>query len=708
MRIEMPTNSTAPKLDREGPKPESDEAKGATPFFAVIYQMSAEGDGSKRTVEQSSSLTAGRREMQKKETEKGRGSEREKPSAGAAPSALLASELRQAAKAPDSWRKAFESSGPSGADGPLASKGAGPEGSVAQPERASAACPASPAASATLPAKPAPEALGLTSPAMLSMEVPGQEFDTSVDAALQSDAAGAEQAAGDVTGALFWRLSQPVTNMTLQAGLTALGVRSPASGSTVGPASPVAYATSPGEPAPEAAGSARPAMPSLEVAGQEFDASADPALQSDVAGAEQAAGDATGTLFWTLSQPVTNTVPQVGLTATVASTPAESLEAGGLQVSAEGTPALTTSGSPVNVTSVPQHTLDVMSGAGVQVGVPEVDVMAPGIGANDRRLWESSDNRQGAKGVWAWGQRGQQGQVQVSPQALQNTTEVRAAAPTAGPESALVTNSRRTEIPIEVPDRSPSEAQPTAAESGENESAGRHALPDDLASLAGADVQATQSMTSHSQPASTSDTGMPISHTQRQIQDMEAMAPTSPAAGVQLPSNGAGSDLKGLSALLAPKHNVPSQEPDFLSQLARRIDMQLRDGENVMRIQLKPSSLGRMEIMAQTSGAGVMATITTESSAVKNYLEHNLHQLQQSFLDQGVKVDRIDVTVQEGFQPQHSSSGSQDSRSSGGQQGESKSPVWQGAQSEWPSEELAVDTQTLMILGPHSTFQTVA
>lgn len=614
MRIEMPTNSTAPKLDREGPKPESDEAKGATPFFAVIGQMSAEGDGSKRTVEQSSSLTAGRREMQKKETEKGRGSEREKPSAGAAPSALLASELRQAAKAPDSWRKAFESSGPSGADGPLASKGAGPEGSVAQPERASAACPASPAASATLPAKPAPEALGLTSPAMLSMEVPGQEFDTSVDAALQSDAAGAEQAAGDVTGALFW----------------------------------------------------------------------------------------------TLSQPVTNTVPQVGLTATVASTPAESLEAGGLQVSAEGTPALTTSGSPVNVTSVPQHTLDVMSGAGVQVGVPEVDVMAPGIGANDRRLWESSDNRQGAKGVWAWGQRGQQGQVQVSPQALQNTTEVRAAAPTAGPESALVTNSRRTEIPIEVPDRSPSEAQPTAAESGENESAGRHALPDDLASLAGADVQATQSMTSHSQPASTSDTGMPISHTQRQIQDMEAMAPTSPAAGVQLPSNGAGSDLKGLSALLAPKHNVPSQEPDFLSQLARRIDMQLRDGENVMRIQLKPSSLGRMEIMAQTSGAGVMATITTESSAVKNYLEHNLHQLQQSFLDQGVKVDRIDVTVQEGFQPQHSSSGSQDSRSSGGQQGESKSPVWQGAQSEWPSEELAVDTQTLMILGPHSTFQTVA
>jgi flagellar hook-length control protein FliK len=595
MRIEMPANSATPKLDREGPKPENDEAKGATPFFAVIGQMSAEDDGSKRTVEQSPSLTAGRSEMQKKETEKGRGSEREKPSAGAAPSALLASERRQAAKAPDSSRKAFESSDSPGADGPLASKGASPEGSVAQPERASAAGPASPAASATLPTKPAPEAVGSTSPAIPSLEVPGQ-----------------------------------------------------------------------------------------------------------------AAGDAKGPLFWTLSQPMTDTALRVGLTAPVASESIPSLETGSLQLPAEGTPTLATPGSPVNVTSVPQHTLDGMSGAGIQVGVPEVDVMAPGIRTNDRRLWESFDNRQGTKGVWAWGQRGQQGQAQVSPQALQNTTEVRAAAPTAGPESALITNFRRAEIPIEVPDRSPSEAQPTGAESGENEAAGRHPLPDDLASLAVADVQPTQSITSHNQPASMSDTGMPISHTQRPVQDMEAMASTFSAAGVQLPSNEAGSDLKGLSALLAPKHNVPSQEPDFLSQLARRIDMQLRDGENVIRIQLKPSSLGRMEIMAQTSGPGVMATITTESSAVKNYLEHNLHQLQQSFLDQGVKVDRIDVTVQEGFQPQHSSSGSQDSRSSGGQQGESKSPVWQGAQSEWSSEELAVDTQTLMILGPHSTFQTVA
>jgi flagellar hook-length control protein FliK len=543
---------------------------------------------------------------------------------------------------------------------------------------------------------------------MPSLEVAGQEFDASADPALQSDVAGAEQAAVDATGAFFWRLSQPVTNTTLQAGLTALGVRSPASASAVGSALPVAYATSPGKSAPEAAGSTSPAMPSLEVAGQEFNASADPALQSDVAGVEQAAGDVTGASFWTLSRPVTNMALQVDLTAPVASTPAESLEAGSLQDPAEGTPTLTAPGSSVNITSIPQHTLDTMSGANIKVGVPEVDVIAPSIGANERQLWQSFDDRQGTKGGWASGRHGDQGQAEVSPQALRDSTEVRATAPTAGPESALITSFSRAEIPIEVPDRSSSEAQTAAAESGKSDSAGRHPLPDDLASLAGADVQEAQSVTSHNQPASTDDTGMPIGHTQRQVQDMEPTPSTSSTTGTQLLPNTAGSDLKGLSALLAPKHTVPSQEPNFLSELARRVDMQLRDGENVIRIQLKPSSLGRMEIMAQTSGTGVMATITTESSAVKNYLEHNLHQLQQSFLDQGLKVDRINVTVQEGFQPQHSSSGSQDSRSSGGQQGESKSPVWQGSQFEWPSEELTVDTQTLMVLGPHSTFQTVA
>jgi flagellar hook-length control protein FliK len=93
---------------------------------------------------------------------------------------------------------------------------------------------------------------------------------------------------------------------------------------------------------------------------------------------------------------------------------------------------------------------------------------------------------------------------------------------------------------------------------------------------------------------------------------------------------------------------------------------------------------------------------------VKNYLEHNLHILQQSFQDQGLKIDRIQVTVQEGFWPHHSSSGNQESHSGTGQREEADPTVWQSERVERTVEELALDAHTLALMSPHHTFHTVA
>jgi hypothetical protein len=119
------------------------------------------------------------------------------------------------------------------------------------------------------------------------------------------------------------------------------------------------------------------------------------------------------------------------------------------------------------------------------------------------------------------------------------------------------------------------------------------------------------------------------------------------AAGVHPAAPAVTAELKSLAALLAPKPSHATPENDFMSLLAERIQLQLRNGENILRIQLKPAALGRMEIRAENTAAGVLATITTDSAGVKNYLEHNLHLLQQSFQDQGLKVARISVTVLE-------------------------------------------------------------
>jgi hypothetical protein len=167
-------------------------------------------------------------------------------------------------------------------------------------------------------------------------------------------------------------------------------------------------------------------------------------------------------------------------------------------------------------------------------------------------------------------------------------------------------------------------------------------------------------------------------------------------------------ELKALAALLAPKNAAPSHESTFIYKLAERIQMQLRDGQEILRLQLNPNLLGRLEIRAENSATGVVATITAETAAVKACLEDNLHQLQQCFQDQGLKVDRIQVAVRQEDWRQHPSSGYQESQSGSRQQEDTASSRWPGRQFDGVPEDLAMDSQTLSILAPHSTFHTIA
>jgi flagellar hook-length control protein FliK len=247
-----------------------------------------------------------------------------------------------------------------------------------------------------------------------------------------------------------------------------------------------------------------------------------------------------------------------------------------------------------------------------------------------------------------------------------------------------------------------------AAAPGKEKAAEPDAAAVDSAEFAWVDMQNAQRMLFHGQLARTSTPDACVFAALRPVQHAVSMNSTSWTAAGQSPQQAAGAELKALLALLAPKHNAPSQTTDFLSQLSERIQMQLRDNQNILTIQLKPSSLGRVEIKAETSGSGVLATIVTESASVKDYLENNLHLLQQNFQDQGLKIDRINVTVQEGFWHQQPSSGHHESRSDSGQQGDSRFPASGGSQLGQASEELALDAQTILDMNPHSTFHAIA
>jgi flagellar hook-length control protein FliK len=102
-----------------------------------------------------------------------------------------------------------------------------------------------------------------------------------------------------------------------------------------------------------------------------------------------------------------------------------------------------------------------------------------------------------------------------------------------------------------------------------------------------------------------------------------------------------------------------------------------------------------------------VARIITESDRVKNYLENNLQILQQSLQEQGLRIDRIQVTVQDGYDPQSfSGQTSQFGHAGSGQfdnehQRPSESPAGQ-------TEEAAADPLNLVAPDSGLRFHTVA
>ncbi len=169
------------------------------------------------------------------------------------------------------------------------------------------------------------------------------------------------------------------------------------------------------------------------------------------------------------------------------------------------------------------------------------------------------------------------------------------------------------------------------------------------------------------------------------------------AAGYAVSGSARASTLRSAPAVAtSPQH-------EFIVQLAERIQAQTESGVNGLRIQLRPAHLGRLEISAEPGVAGVVARIVTESTAVKQYLEGNLHVLEQALHDQGLRVDRLDVIAQP-FDPRQSAG----QQHQAGSWSERRTGTSHPDVSAGPSGEIAVDPSVLGVLGPNSTFHTVA
>jgi flagellar hook-length control protein FliK len=86
--------------------------------------------------------------------------------------------------------------------------------------------------------------------------------------------------------------------------------------------------------------------------------------------------------------------------------------------------------------------------------------------------------------------------------------------------------------------------------------------------------------------------------------------------------------------------------PGYLAeQVGRQIAKSLLGGERVVRLQLKPPELGMVKVEMDIKEHVLKLGMITENSSVKELLLSNAHELRDALVEQGIKLERLDVQI---------------------------------------------------------------
>lgn len=85
---------------------------------------------------------------------------------------------------------------------------------------------------------------------------------------------------------------------------------------------------------------------------------------------------------------------------------------------------------------------------------------------------------------------------------------------------------------------------------------------------------------------------------------------------------------------------------DIMRQIMDYMKIQVKSDVSSLEMQLHPANLGTLQIQVAAKGGMLTANFITQNEAVKAALESQMVQLKESFEEQGVKVEAIEVTVQ--------------------------------------------------------------
>ncbi len=119
---------------------------------------------------------------------------------------------------------------------------------------------------------------------------------------------------------------------------------------------------------------------------------------------------------------------------------------------------------------------------------------------------------------------------------------------------------------------------------------------------------------------------------------------------------------------------VIKAEPVPVKEAIRQTFMQVQktpDRPAELKLQLNPEHLGRMEVRVQAHEGAVSAVIRVEHAGVRDLVENQLAALRTSLAEQGIKIDRLEVSVsQQGQRDQQAAAGFEFGRQAFGREGQ--------------------------------------
>lgn len=90
--------------------------------------------------------------------------------------------------------------------------------------------------------------------------------------------------------------------------------------------------------------------------------------------------------------------------------------------------------------------------------------------------------------------------------------------------------------------------------------------------------------------------------------------------------------------------------PSYLiDQVGRQISRSILRGERVIKFQLKPPELGALKVEMDIKDNILTLGMITENNSVKELLLSNVNELKDALVQQGVKLDRLDVQINQNF-----------------------------------------------------------